>query len=96
LRTPQKLDCVACTMHQCSVFSFPISQGNAEALDSTSANKYCNWIVYVEIIASQRWDFFETQCSYIIPLTIRELDVESDVISFPNSNNSSFSIYVIA
>ena len=75
---------------------FPISQGNAEALDSTSANKYCNWIVYVEIIASQRWDFFETQCSYIIPLTIRELDVDSDVISFPNSNNSSFSIYVIA
>jgi len=33
----QQLDCVARTMHQCAVFwvspGFPLSQGNAEALD---------------------------------------------------------------
>jgi len=29
----QQLDCVARTMHQCTVSRFPISQGNAEALD---------------------------------------------------------------
>jgi len=53
---------------------FPLSRGNAEALDrwggktkhrlisyffsNTSAKKYCNWIVYVKIIASHRWDVF--------------------------------------
>ena len=57
----------------------PISQGNAEALDrqggktkhrlipyflsNTSAKNYRNRIVYVKIIASQRWDVFETRCS---------------------------------
>ena len=53
---------------------FPLSQGNAEALDSwgwktkhrlisyflsnSSAKNYQNWIVYVKIVASQRWDVF--------------------------------------
>ena len=53
---------------------FPVSQGNAEALDrwggktkhrliscflsNTSAKNYCNRIVYVKIITSQRWDVF--------------------------------------
>jgi len=57
---------------------FPISQGNAEALDrwagktkhclilyflsNTSAKNYRNRIMYVKITASQRCDFFETQC----------------------------------
>jgi len=68
---------------QCTIAlssGFPISQGNAEAVDrwggktkhrlisyflgNTSAKNYCNWIVCVKIIASQRWDvFFETRCS---------------------------------
>ena len=55
---------------------FPISQGNAEALErwggktkyrqisyfpsNTSAKNYHNRLVCVKIIASQRWDFFET------------------------------------
>jgi len=58
---------------------FPISQGNAEALDrcggktkhhmisyflsNISAKSYRNRIVYVEIVASRRWDFFETRCT---------------------------------
>jgi len=53
---------------------FPLLHGNAEALDrwggktkhhlisyflsNTSAKNYCNWIMYVKIIASQRWDVF--------------------------------------
>ena len=58
---------------------FPLSQGNADALDrwggktkhrlisyflsKTSAKNYRNRIVYVKIIACQRWDvFLETQC----------------------------------
>jgi len=57
---------------------FPVSQGNAEALErwggkakrllisyvlsNTSAKNYRNRIVYVKIIASQRLDIFETQC----------------------------------
>jgi len=32
-RVLQELDCVARTVHQCPVFWFPISQGNAEALE---------------------------------------------------------------
>ena len=31
---------------------------------NTSAKNYRNRIMYVKIIASQRWDFFETQCSF--------------------------------
>jgi len=58
---------------------FPISQGNAEALErwggktrhrlmsyflsSTSAKNYRNRIVNVETVASQRWDVFETRCT---------------------------------
>jgi len=57
---------------------FPISQGNAEALDrwgrkakhrlisyflsNSSAKNDRNLIVYVKIIASERWDVFKTQC----------------------------------
>jgi len=53
---------------------FPVSHGNAEALDrwgeqtkqrlisyflsNTSAKNYCNRTVYVKIITSQRWDVF--------------------------------------
>jgi len=53
---------------------FPISQSNAETLDrwggkakrlliscflsNTSAKNYCNRIVFVKIIANQRWDVF--------------------------------------
>jgi len=32
-------------------------------LSNTSAKNYHNRIVYVKIIASQRWDVFETQCT---------------------------------
>jgi len=58
--------------------AFPISQGNAEALErwggktkhrlisyflsNTSAKNYRNRIVYVKSTASQRWDVFETWC----------------------------------
>jgi len=31
-------------------------------LSNISAKNYRNRIVYVKIIASQRWTFFETQC----------------------------------
>jgi len=65
----------ACIKHLCVLSSgFPLSQGNAEALDrwggktrhrlisyllsNTSAKNYYNWIVCVKIIASQRWDVF--------------------------------------
>jgi len=57
---------------------FPISHSNAKTLDrwggktkhllisyfpiSTSAKTYRNRIRYVKIIASQRWDVFETRC----------------------------------
>ena len=57
-----------------TVSRFPISQGNAEALDrwggktkhhvilyflsNISANNYRNRIVYVKIIATRRWDVF--------------------------------------
>jgi len=34
-------------------------------LSNTSAKNYCNRIVCVKIIASQRWDFFETRCSFL-------------------------------
>jgi len=69
--------CAQCTSALSS--GFPLSQGNAEALDrwggktkhclisyflsNTSAKNYHNGIVYVKIIASQRWDVFETLCS---------------------------------
>jgi len=52
----------------------PVLQDNAEVLDrlggktkhhlssyflsNTSAKNYCNWFVYVKIIASQRWNVF--------------------------------------
>jgi len=58
---------------------FPLLQGNSKALDrwggkmkhhlifyflkNTSAKNYHNRVMYVKIIASQRWDFFETQCT---------------------------------
>jgi len=58
---------------------FLLSQGNAEApdrwggktkhrlisyfLSNTSAKNYRNWIVRIKVIASQRCDFFATQCS---------------------------------
>jgi len=32
-------------------------------LSNTSAKNYNNQVVYVKIIASQRWDAFETQCT---------------------------------
>jgi len=32
-------------------------------LSNTSAKNYRSRIVYVRIIASQRWDVFETQCT---------------------------------
>jgi len=57
---------------------FPLSQGNAEALDrwgrktkqrlipyflsNTSAKTYRNRIVYVKITANQMWGVFETRC----------------------------------
>ena len=60
---------------------FPLSQGNAEALDrwggktkhrlisyflsNTSAKNYHHWFVYVKIIASERWDIFQTQCTHV-------------------------------
>ena len=79
MRAMQQLDCVACTKHHSALSSgFPLSQGNAEALDrrggkakhclisyfmgNTCAKNYCNRTVYVKIIASQMWDVFETQC----------------------------------
>jgi len=69
----QQLDCVAqCTSALSS--GFPISQGNAEALDrrggkskhrmisyflsNTCAKSYHNQIMYIKIIASPRWDVF--------------------------------------
>jgi len=73
-RALQQLDCVARTMHQYAVFWFPISQGNAEALErwggktkhclisnflrNTFAKNYPNRIVCVLTIANQRWDVF--------------------------------------
>ena len=65
-----------CCMHKAPVrfIVFPLSQGNAEALDSwggktkhhlisyflsnTSAKNYRNRVVCVEIVASQMWDIF--------------------------------------
>jgi len=32
-------------------------------LSNTSAKNYHNWIECVKIIASQRWDVFETRCT---------------------------------
>ena len=71
---------------------FPLSQGNAEALGrwggktrhrlisylltNTSAKNYCNRIVYVMIIASQRWDIFLRQCTCSI------MDTESIIDSY--------------
>ena len=68
------LDCVHTQCTSALSSGFPISQGNAEALDSwggktkhhmisyflgnTSAKNYRNRIVYVKIIASRRWDVF--------------------------------------
>ena len=71
----QQLDYVA--RIQCTSalsFGFPISQGNAEALDrwggkakhhmipdflsNISAKNYRNRIMYVKIIASRRWEVF--------------------------------------
>jgi len=66
---------LCCTHSAARLFSeFPISQGNAEALErwggktkhcltsyflrNTSAKNYRNWIVWVKIITSQRWDVF--------------------------------------
>ena len=62
----------------------PILQGNAEAIDSRggkakhrlisyflsndSAKNYRNRIVHVKIIASKRWDVFETQCTATVTL----------------------------
>jgi len=59
---------------------FPLSQGNAEALGrwggktkhhllsyflvNTSAKHYCNRIVCVKIIASQRWTFLRHKCIF--------------------------------
>jgi len=34
-------------------------------LSNISAKNYRNLIEYVKIIASQRWDVFETQCSIV-------------------------------
>jgi len=61
---------------------FPLLQSNAEALErwggktklrlisyflsNTSAKNYCNWILYVKIIASQRWDIFSRHSVYLI------------------------------
>ena len=39
-------------------------------LSSTSATNYHTRVVYVRIIASQRWDFFETQCTFILSLIL--------------------------
>jgi len=61
-----------------AIYGFPVLQGTAEPLQggktkhrlisyflgSTSAKKYRNRIVYVKIIARQRWDVFETQCTW--------------------------------
>jgi len=76
-----QFDCVARTIGAYTSplsSGFPISQGNAEALDrwggktnhhmisyllgNTSAKNYCNRIVYVKIMASRRWEVFETRC----------------------------------
>jgi len=59
--------------------AFPLSQGNAEALDrwgrktnisyflsNTSAKNYRNQIVYVKITASQRWNVFFLRHSVIM------------------------------
>lgn len=61
-----------------AISAFPFSQGSAEPLDRwgektkhnlisyflsiTSSKNYCNWIVYVKIIVSRRWDDFFRQC----------------------------------
>jgi len=66
-----------CTSTLSSVF--PLSQGNAQALErwvgktkhclisyflsNISAKNYRNRTVYVKTTASQRWDVFETRCS---------------------------------
>jgi len=75
----QQLDCVARTMHQCTVFWVSYFANYAEALDrwsgkskhrlisyflsNTSTKSYRNRIVYLKIIASRRWDVFELQCT---------------------------------
>jgi len=57
-----------------AISQFPVSPGSAEALvrwgvkikytliayflANIFAKKYCNWTVYIKIIASQRWDVF--------------------------------------
>ena len=62
-----------------AIFGFRVSPGNAEAqvrwggkvqyiliayfLRNMCAKNYRNPTVYVKIIASQRWDFFETRCN---------------------------------
>jgi len=61
-----------------AISGFPVSQGSAEPLDrwggktkhrlishflsNTFAKNYRNWIMYVKIIASQKWDVFG-QCT---------------------------------
>ena len=68
---------------------FPVSYGSAETIDmwgektkhrlisyfpsNTSAKNYGNQIVYVKIIASQRWDVFETQCTVKQPVVLLQL-----------------------
>ena len=89
-RTLQQLDSVACIKHQCAVFWVFLSQCNAEALakwgrktkhhliyyflSNTSAKTYRSRIVYVKIIASRRWDVFETQCIYQWTRSFSRLD----------------------
>ena len=64
---------------QCTSSRFHVSQGNAKSLDSWAGKQciawfltfsvtilpknYRNRIVYVNIIASEKWDVFETQCT---------------------------------
>jgi len=59
-----------------AISGFPVSQGSAEPhrliscfLSNTSAKNCRNRIVYVKIIACQRWDVFETQCKKILAQT---------------------------
>jgi len=95
----QQLDCVACKLtHHCAVFWVSCFARNAEALErqvgkesivwflgNTSVKNYRNRMVYVKIIASQRWDVFETQCiSHYITITLHYKNSSGDEIANVN------------
>ena len=88
-----------CTSVLCS--GFPLSQGNTEAVDrwgrqrkyrlisyflsNTSAKNYRNRIMYVKIIASKRWDVFETQCTRVATNISKHWKTVNYIISMQSS-----------